>query len=303
MQLPPQWNIHPAFHTSLLMPYIETKEHGENFTRPPPNMIEGKAEYEVEAIRAHQHRRRKLQYLIKWKGYPESDNTWEPVNNVQVPQLIRKHHAAHPLEDKRMTEQARTISSTPHPTWLLKSNPRKTFDNAEATAAALAATVKTAGLPSPPTPTPRPLSPSTHCTSLSNHCFVTPPSIPQINLSTFTHVHYWVKIPTFSSAPHSIISLMSTETSTCTFAEILTVTLTDKCWTVPTTPPIKCTTRHTTCPASPHPQNLPTAPPLQKSRCLQMLPPSFMPPSLVASPSRNTHQSHLRRLRPSLPST
>jgi hypothetical protein len=41
LQLPPQWNIHPVFHTSLLTPYIETMEHGENYSRPPPDMIEG----------------------------------------------------------------------------------------------------------------------------------------------------------------------------------------------------------------------------------------------------------------------
>src|SRR5712671_3238938 len=117
LRLPPQWNIHPAFHASLLTPYVETKEHGKSYTRPPPDMIEGEAEYEVEVIRAHRHQRRKLQYLIKWKGYPESDNTWEPAGNVQAPQLIRKYHTTHPPEDKRTTEQARATSLT-HPTWL-----------------------------------------------------------------------------------------------------------------------------------------------------------------------------------------
>jgi hypothetical protein len=47
---PPQWNIHPVFHASLLMPYVETMEHGENYSRPPPDMIEGKEQYEVKAI-------------------------------------------------------------------------------------------------------------------------------------------------------------------------------------------------------------------------------------------------------------
>ncbi len=75
-------------------------------------MIEGEAEYEVEAIQAHRYQRCKLQYLIKWKGYPESDNTWEPADNVQVPQLIRKYHTTHLLEDKRMAEQARTTLFT-----------------------------------------------------------------------------------------------------------------------------------------------------------------------------------------------
>jgi hypothetical protein len=82
LKLPPQWNIHPVFHASLLMPYIETNEHGANYMRPPPDVIKGEEQYEVEAIRARRQRNNKLQYLIKWKGYPESDNTWKPVGNV-----------------------------------------------------------------------------------------------------------------------------------------------------------------------------------------------------------------------------
>ena len=104
LRLPSQWNIHPIFHASLLTPYIKMKEHSQNFMRPPPNMIKGEEQYKVEAIRSHRHHQCKLQYLIKWKGYPESDNTWEPIDNVQAPQLIRKYHLTHPLEDKRMNE-------------------------------------------------------------------------------------------------------------------------------------------------------------------------------------------------------
>jgi hypothetical protein len=91
--LPPQWTIHPVFHTSLLTPCVETKEHGENFSRPPPDLINDEEQYEVEAIRSHrrQGRRKQLQYLIKWKGYLESDNTWEPADHVQAPQLIRQY--------------------------------------------------------------------------------------------------------------------------------------------------------------------------------------------------------------------
>ncbi len=104
LRLPPQWNIHPIFHATLLTSYTETEEHGQNFMRPPPDMIEGEVEYEVEAIRTHHYHWHKLQYLIKWKGYPESDNTWEPVDNVQAPRLIRNYHLMHPLEDKRTSK-------------------------------------------------------------------------------------------------------------------------------------------------------------------------------------------------------
>jgi hypothetical protein len=124
LRLPPQWNIHPVFHTLLLTPYIETMEHSENYSRPPPNMIEGEEQYKVKAIRSHQRNRHKLQYLIKWKGYPESDNMWEPVDNVQALLLIRKYHETHPLEDKRPAKRASVAASpptsySPQPTWLL----------------------------------------------------------------------------------------------------------------------------------------------------------------------------------------
>jgi hypothetical protein len=77
LKLPAQWSIHPAFNTSLIMPYIETPSHRPNFIRPPPDLIDGEEEYEVEQI--HSHWRwgchKMLQYFIKWKGYPRSDNT------------------------------------------------------------------------------------------------------------------------------------------------------------------------------------------------------------------------------------
>jgi hypothetical protein len=53
LALPPQWTIHPVFHASILTPYVETKEHGENYSRPPPDLIEGEEQYEVETIRSH----------------------------------------------------------------------------------------------------------------------------------------------------------------------------------------------------------------------------------------------------------
>jgi len=37
-----------------------------------------------------------LQYLIKWKGYPHSDNTWEPASQVHAPELTEAYHRKHP---------------------------------------------------------------------------------------------------------------------------------------------------------------------------------------------------------------
>ena len=38
--------------------------------------------YEVEKIVKARKRKGKREFLIKWKGYPESQNTWEPESNL-----------------------------------------------------------------------------------------------------------------------------------------------------------------------------------------------------------------------------
>ena len=74
--------IHDVFHTCLLSPYKETDAHGPNETRPPPDLIDGHEEYKVEALLAHPKVGRQLQYLVKWKDYDSSNNTWEPEKNL-----------------------------------------------------------------------------------------------------------------------------------------------------------------------------------------------------------------------------
>ncbi len=93
--LPPNWRIHDMFHASLLTPYHETAAHGPNFTQPPPDLIDGEEEYEVEQIVAHRQfgRSKQLQYLVKWKGYPKSDNTWEPADQIHAPELIKHYQS------------------------------------------------------------------------------------------------------------------------------------------------------------------------------------------------------------------
>lgn len=46
--------------------------------RPPPDIVDGHEEFEVEAILDTRLFRGRRQYLLKWKGYPDHDASWEP---------------------------------------------------------------------------------------------------------------------------------------------------------------------------------------------------------------------------------
>src|SRR6267142_917647 len=96
LELPAQWKIHNAFHGSLLLPYYETKEHGRNFPEPAPDLIEGQPEWEVEDILDSRQYRCKLQYLIRWKGYSDAHNSWEPKEAINAPVLLAAFYGRNP---------------------------------------------------------------------------------------------------------------------------------------------------------------------------------------------------------------
>jgi hypothetical protein len=95
LNLPDNMRIHNVFHVDLLLPYKETDAYGPAFARPPPDLIEGEEEYEVESIRDMRTTRgRKRQYLVHWKGYPMSDDSWVDEKDMNTPNLIQEYHTA-----------------------------------------------------------------------------------------------------------------------------------------------------------------------------------------------------------------
>jgi len=87
-----------VFHVDLLTPYKETVIYRSNYTRPPPDLINGEEEYKVErVINSRQFGRgRQVQYLVKWKGYPDSDNQWLKWQDINAPDLIAEYQRENP---------------------------------------------------------------------------------------------------------------------------------------------------------------------------------------------------------------
>ena len=85
LSLPRDAKIHPVFHISLLEPADPDTPCQETFHFKQ----EEDDEFEVEEILEQKGQN----YLVKWKGYPDSENTWEPENNLtNCQQLLRRFH-------------------------------------------------------------------------------------------------------------------------------------------------------------------------------------------------------------------
>jgi hypothetical protein len=84
LHLPRSWKkIHPVFHTILLRPYHPpTSPLQQKPPPPPPIDVKGALEHEVEEVVACRKRRGRTEYLVKWKGQPREESTWEPQKNL-----------------------------------------------------------------------------------------------------------------------------------------------------------------------------------------------------------------------------
>ena len=89
LALPSTMKVHPVFHVSLLRPHNEsaTFPQRDGDDRPPPAFVEaGEEHYLVEKLLEErtrgQGRSRRREFLVKWKGYPYYEATWEPESNL-----------------------------------------------------------------------------------------------------------------------------------------------------------------------------------------------------------------------------
>ena len=99
LRLPRRYkSIHPTFHVSLLEPYRQRP--GEEPLEPPGVMVDGHTEWVVERILDRRLQQGKVQYLVKWDGYPDSENTWEPAEHLEAAQQLDAYKVANPAAKK-----------------------------------------------------------------------------------------------------------------------------------------------------------------------------------------------------------
>jgi S-methylmethionine-dependent homocysteine/selenocysteine methylase len=64
-------------------------------TPPTPEIVGGEERYKVEEVVDSRFYHRRLQFLVRWKGYGHEENLWLVEGDVNAPDLIAEFYRAH----------------------------------------------------------------------------------------------------------------------------------------------------------------------------------------------------------------
>ena len=81
--------IHPVLNISRLKVYHDGAagfpDRQQPHDRPPPEMVreDGAQIFEVDRLLAVRGTGRRVEYLVRWKGYPDWEATWQTARELQ----------------------------------------------------------------------------------------------------------------------------------------------------------------------------------------------------------------------------
>ena len=94
--------LHPVFHVVKLLP-VPDDPHARNARPPPPpTVVDGELEYDVEEVLDSRLFRGKLEFLVKWKGYGYEENSWVREGDVHAQRLVNDFYRRHPGAPRRI---------------------------------------------------------------------------------------------------------------------------------------------------------------------------------------------------------
>jgi hypothetical protein len=123
LALPPALRIHDVFHVDRLSPYKGNEVNGQVPPPPEPVTVEGEEEYEVDHIRDSKLFGRTLKYLVRWTGYGEGEDTWEPAKNLEHAQdKVLEFYSKNPGAPRKLSANLYASLPWQNPTQFTEAN-------------------------------------------------------------------------------------------------------------------------------------------------------------------------------------
>ena len=91
--------IHPVVNISCIKPY-HNRLPGQPVSAPGPSTVmeDHEEEYEVDYVVDSWYKGKHLEYLVHWKGWSDTDCTWELLGNLaNAADTVSAFHMKHPL--------------------------------------------------------------------------------------------------------------------------------------------------------------------------------------------------------------
>jgi Chromo (CHRromatin Organisation MOdifier) domain len=96
---------------------MKQKNTGATLRSQPLSLSKGEEEYEVEQVlnsRRFGHAK-KLQYLLRWKGYSRAHNSWQDASEIHTPDLVKEYHQRKPAAIRAVTLKGEQMGSGGNP--------------------------------------------------------------------------------------------------------------------------------------------------------------------------------------------